>query len=105
MNEAKSRLTSPVVTPQAGEISVGLTPRDKELYSQLVIVERTSTPVDFVATGHIGEIVIDEREVCGRTDAPFQQRIGGTSWTVVLRDFAPGAGKCATDLDLKKVMR
>ena len=80
--------------PQDGEISVGLTPRDKDLYSQLLIVEKTTAPVDFIATGHIGEIVIDEREVCGRLGAPFQQRIGGTSWTVVLREFVVGKGTC-----------
>ena len=80
--------------PKDGEITVGLTPRDKDLYSQLVVAEKTAAPIDFVATGHIGEIVIDEREVCGRLEAPFSQRIGGTAWSVVLRDFAVGKGKC-----------
>ena len=80
--------------PKAGEITVGLTPRDKDLYSQLLVAEKTAAPIDFVATGHIGEIVIDEREVCGRLEAPFSQRIGGTAWSVVIRDFAVGKGKC-----------
>jgi len=82
------------VQPQEGEITVGLTPRDKDLYSQLLIVEKTAAPIDFIATGHIGEIVIDEREVCGRLGSPFQQRIGGTSWSVVLREFVVGKGTC-----------
>jgi hypothetical protein len=77
-----------------GEIVVGMTPRSKDLYSQLVIVEKTRQPIDFVATGHVGEIVIDEREICGRPDAPFQQRIAGNSWSVVLRDFSLGKGDC-----------
>ena len=74
-----------------GEISVGLSPRDKDLYDHLEIVEKTTAPIDFVATGHVGEIVIDEREIAGRIDAPISQRIGGTSWTVELREFAPSA--------------
>ncbi len=76
--------------PGAGEITVGLTPRDKELYSQVMVTENTTAPVDFVATGHIGEIVIDERVIEGHVGAPFSQHIGGVSWTVVLRDFTPG---------------
>ena len=75
-----------------GEIVVGLTPRDKELYSKVMVTEKTDVPIDFVATGHIGEIVIDERVVCGRLGAPFQQRIGGVSWTVELHDFTLGKG-------------
>jgi hypothetical protein len=78
-----------------GEIVVGLTPRDKELYSQLIVTEKTAAPIDFVATGHIGEIVIDERVICGRVGAPFQQHIGGVSWTVELHDFTVGKG-CET---------
>lgn len=73
--------------PKDGEISVGLTPKDKELYSQVIVTEKTSVPIDFVATGHIGEIVIDEREIRGQLGAPFQQHIGGVSWTVVLHEF------------------
>jgi hypothetical protein len=78
--------------PKDGEIVVGLTPRDKDLYSQVMVMEKTPVPVDFVATGHIGEIVIDERVICGRLGAPFQQRIGGVSWTVELHEFTVGKG-------------
>ena len=77
--------------PKDGEISVGLTPKDKELYSQVIVTEKTSVPIDFVATGHIGEIVIDEREIHGQLGAPFQQHIGGVSWTVELHEFTPAA--------------
>jgi hypothetical protein len=74
-------------TPKDGEISVGLTPKDKDFYSQVMVTEKTSAPIDFVATGHIGEIVIDEREIHGKLSEPFEQHIGGVSWTVVLHDF------------------
>ena len=73
--------------PGPGEIVVSLSPRDKDLYDQMVIVEKTPAPVDFVASGMIGEIKIDERVVKGRLDQPVTQRIGGTSWTVWLHDF------------------
>jgi hypothetical protein len=73
--------------PKAGEITVGLSTRDKEFYDQLVVVEKTSVPIDFVATGLIGEIKIDERVLTGALGAPVTQRIGGTSWTVWLHEF------------------
>jgi hypothetical protein len=76
--------------PGPGEITVGLSPRDKELYDHLVVVEKTSVPIDFVASGMIGEIKIDERVISGKLDAPVTQRIGGTSWTVWLHEFEVG---------------
>ena len=83
--------------PAEGEIVVGLTPGDKQtFYSQLLVTERVPAPIDFVATGLIGEIKIDERVVCGRVDAPVAQRIGSTSWRVALSGFelGKGAGSC-----------
>ena len=77
--------------PADGEITVGLSPRDKTLYENIVVVERTAKPVDFVATGLIGEIKIDERVLHGKLDAPATQRIGATSWTVWLNGFEVGA--------------
>ena len=74
-----------------GEITVGLSPKDKTLYENVVVVEKTTAPVDFVATGLIGEIKIDERVLHGRLDAPVSQRIGATSWTVWLNGFEVGA--------------
>jgi len=80
-------------TPSPGEIVVGLTPGDKQtFYAQLIVNERVSAPIDFVATGLIGEIKIDERVVCGRIDAPVSQRIGSTSWRVALSGFEVGKG-------------
>ena len=81
------------MAPGPGEMTVGLSTRDKDLYDQLVVVEKTEKPIDFVATGLIGEIKIDERVLTGSTAAPVTQRIGGTSWTVWLHEFEVGAGK------------
>ena len=77
--------------PGEGEIVVGLSPKDKTLYENVVVVEKTAAPIDFLATGLIGEIKIDERDIHGRLDAPVTQRIGATSWTVWLNGFEPGA--------------
>ena len=76
--------------PEPGEIAVGLSPRGQDLYDQLVVVEKTTAPVDFLATGLIGEIKIDERDIHGKLDAPVTQRIGATSWTVWLNGFEVG---------------
>jgi hypothetical protein len=84
--------------PGAGEITVGVSPADrKTLYENIEAREKTEKPIDFVATGLIGEIKIDERVVEGKLDAPVTQRIGATSWTVWVHDFEvsapPPAGK------------
>ena len=76
--------------PGPGEIAVGLSPRGKDLYDQLLVVEKTMAPVDFLATGLIGEIKIDERDIHGKLDAPVTQRIGATAWTVWLNGFEVG---------------
>lgn len=77
--------------PTDGEIAVGLSPRDKTLYENVVVVEKTAAPIDFLATGLIGEIKIDERDIHGRLGEPVTQRIGATSWTVWLNGFEPGS--------------
>jgi hypothetical protein len=79
--------------PKDGEITVGLTPGDKKtLYSQVIVTEKTAVPIDFVATGLIGEIKIDERVVCGRLDQPTSVHIGSVSWRVSLNTFEVGKG-------------
>jgi hypothetical protein len=79
--------------PGDGEITVGLTPGDKKtLYSQVVVAEKTAVPIDFVATGLIGEIKIDERVICGRLDQPTTMHIGSVSWRVSLNSFEVGKG-------------
>jgi hypothetical protein len=77
--------------PADGEIAVALSTRGKDLYENLVVVEKTTAAVDFLATGLIGEIKIDERDIHGKLDAPVTQRIGATAWTVWLNAFEPAA--------------
>ena len=87
-----------VATPGIGEITVGLAPADKgTLYAHIVAVEKTVVPIDFVATGLIGSVKIDERVVCGRLDGPISAHIGSVSWLVSLRDFEVGKGAASCD--------
>jgi hypothetical protein len=79
--------------PKEGEVTVGLGPRDaKTLREDVIAVEKTPVPIDFIATGLIGATKIDEAVVCGRLDAPASARIGAVSWRVKLHDFAVGKG-------------
>ena len=77
--------------PADGEITVGLSPKDKTLYENVVVVEKTAKPIDFVATGLIGNIKIDEIVLKGKLEAPVSARIGAVSWTVWLNSFEPAA--------------
>ena len=77
------------LTPAEGEIVVGLAPKDKTLYENVVVVEKTKTAIDFVATGLVGNIKIDEIVLHGSIDAPVTQRIGAVSWSVSLNSFEP----------------
>jgi hypothetical protein len=74
--------------PRDGEITVGLIKQGLSPYAQLTASERTPAPVDFVATGLIGNIKIDEVRLCGRLDAPASTRIASGSWRVSLNRFA-----------------
>jgi hypothetical protein len=48
---------------------VSVVKHDSSPYADLTASEKTSAPVDFVATGLIGNIKIDEVKICGRLDA------------------------------------
>jgi len=74
-------------SPKDGEMTIGLTLKDKTLYEQVTVTEKTPVPIDFVATGLIGNIKIDERVLCGRLDGPASTRIGAANWRVRLYDF------------------
>jgi hypothetical protein len=78
--------------PGDGEVSVGLTARDKTLYEQVLVTEKTAVPIDFLATGLVGGTKIDEAVLCGRLDAPTSAHIGAVSWRVRLHDFEVGKG-------------
>jgi hypothetical protein len=80
------------VRPRGGEITVGLEREKGTLYDKITATEKTSAPIDFVATGLVGDIKIDERVICGRLDAPSEMHIGSVSWRIVLRDFEVGKG-------------
>jgi hypothetical protein len=76
--------------PKDGEIAVSVVKHDLSPYAELTASEKTSTPVDFVATGLIGNIKIDEVRVCGRLDAPSSTRIYSGSWRISLNRFVVG---------------
>jgi len=76
--------------PNEGEIAVGLSPKDKTLYENVVVIEKTAAPIDFLATGYVGGTKIDEIWVHGKLDGPVSQRIGATSWVVTLNGFEAG---------------
>ncbi|HLJ70850.1 MAG TPA: hypothetical protein VKU03_05995 [Roseiarcus sp.] len=83
--------------PAAGEMTVDLTPRDKDMYEQVIVNEKTSQPIDFVATALVGDVKIDERVLCGRLDGPASSRIGANHWRVRLHDFEVGKGDGSCD--------
>ncbi len=74
--------------PKDGEIAVSMVKHDLSPYADLSASEKTSEPVDFVATGLIGDIKIDEVVICGRLDAPASSRIASGSWRVSLNRFS-----------------
>ena len=78
--------------PRDGEIVVGVEPGGMTPYAKLRVSEKTSTPIDFVATGFIDKIKIDEIIVCGRLDTPIVERIAAGSLRVSLNRFAAGTG-------------
>jgi hypothetical protein len=78
--------------PRDGEITVGVEPGGMTPYAQVRVSEKTAVPLDFVATGLIGNIKIDEITLCGRLDRSDSQRIAAGSLHVSLNRFAIGAG-------------
>jgi hypothetical protein len=73
--------------PKDGEMTVGLSARDKDLREQVIVTEKTPVPIDFLATGLVGATKIDEAVLCGRLDAPTSAHIGAISWRVSLHAF------------------
>jgi len=57
-------------------------------YAELTASEKTAAPVDFVATGLVGDIKIDEVRLCGQIDAPATNRIASGAWRVSLNRFS-----------------
>ena len=75
-----------------GEITVSVVKHGSSPYADLTASEKTSAPVDFVATGLIGDIKIDEVKLCGRLDAPTSAHIYSGSWRISLNRFSVGHG-------------
>jgi hypothetical protein len=73
--------------PKDGEITIGLTTKDKTLYEQVLVTEKTAVPIDFLATGLVGGTKIDEAVLCGNIGAPVSKRIGAMSWKVRVHAF------------------
>jgi hypothetical protein len=74
--------------PKNGEITVSMVKHGVSPYADLSAAEKTSEPVDFVATGLVGDIKIDEVVICGRLDAPARNRIASGAWRVSLNRFS-----------------
>jgi hypothetical protein len=84
-----ARVSKPgTAQPKEGEITIAVVKQGLSPYADLRVSEKTATPIDFVATGLIGNIKIDEVELCGRLDAPLSTRIGSASWRISLNRFA-----------------
>lgn len=79
-------------TPKDGEIAVSVVKKGLSPYAELTATEKTTAPVDFVATGLIGDIKIDEIKVCGRLDQPVVGRIASGSWRISLNRLTARAG-------------
>ncbi len=75
-----------------GEIAVAVVKHGLSPYADVTATEKTSTPIDFVATGLIGDIKIDEIVLCGRLDAPATGRIASGVWRVSLNSFVVHRG-------------
>ena len=78
--------------PGEGEITVGVEPGGMTPYAKLRVTEKSRLPIDFMATGFIDRIEIDEIALCGRLDMPVSERIAAGSWRVSLNRFAVGTG-------------
>ena len=76
--------------PRDGEITVSVVKQDRSPYAEISASEKTSAPIDFVATGLVGGIKIDEIRVCGRLDGPLSAHIYSGSWRISLNRFSVG---------------
>ena len=81
--------------PKDGEIAVGVVTHGLSPYADLTVTEKTQAPVDFVATGLVGDIKIDEVVVCGQLLTPTTGRIASGSWRVSLTRFTAHSGGVA----------
>ena len=84
-----ARVSKPgTAQPKDGEITVAVVKHGLSPYADLTAREKTADPVDFIATGLVGGIKVDEVRLCGRLDAPATNRIASGSWRVSLNLFS-----------------
>lgn len=74
--------------PKDGEITVAVVKHGLSPYAELTAREKTADPVDFIATGLVGGIKVDEVRLCGRLEASATNRIASGSWRVSLNRFS-----------------
>jgi hypothetical protein len=77
------------------EIMVEVLPSGMAPYAKVHIVEKTKQPVDFVITGLIDSIKIDEIVICGRLDGDIETKIAAGAKRLSLNRFTArqvGAG-------------
>ena len=87
----KPRPLSPeTATPKDGEIAVTIVKHGTSPYADLTATEKTTVPIDFVATSLVGEIKIDEVRLCGRLDAPMTAHVVAGAWRISLNRFRIG---------------
>ncbi len=85
----KPQLSRPgTAEPKDGEITVSVVKHDLSPYAEVTASEKTKEPVDFVATGLIGNIKIDEIQICGQLFGATRARIASGSWRISLNRFA-----------------
>ena len=81
------RTINPADPLRDDEIMVDVLPPGMAPYAKLRIVEKTKQPVDFVITGLIDTIKIDEIVVCGRLDGDIEAKIAAGAKRLSLNRF------------------
>ena len=75
--------------PQDGEILLSVQPPGLAPYARFTVLEKTARPVDFVITGLIDSIKIDEVEICGRLGSAIAGKIAAGARKLSLNRFSP----------------
>ncbi len=91
------------VTPSArgaaktpdGSITVTIDPAGLAPYAKVTVVEKTAAPVDFVITGMIDSIKIDEIEICGSNEMAVVAKVAAGARRLNLNRFAARIDRAA----------
>ena len=71
-----------------GSITVTIDPSGMAPYAKVTVVEKTPAPVDFVITGLIDSIKIDEIEICGSNEMTVTAKVAAGARRLNLNRFA-----------------